>query len=248
MNALDTTSPPLSVGGDLANDLAITALELARRIAVGATLWCVAPAAPAHAAHLAVEFLHPVIMGKRAVPAVALEGPATRTALRAAARPGDVLVLLGSVREPELHALARRAAPWGLTTLWFVTDADTDIDADADAVAVPVAADHVLRAREGTDPWVDLVLAYHLLWELTHVVFEHPGLLQPSAAAASEVCVTCADEGRVAEVQQLADDEASVRCGGVTESVATGLVDDLVAGELVLVHAGVAIARIDEAS
>ena len=64
MSALPTaTREPL--GRDLADDLSITALHLARRIADGATLWCVAPATPAHAADLAVEFLHPVIMGKR---------------------------------------------------------------------------------------------------------------------------------------------------------------------------------------
>ena len=68
------------LGRDLADDLSIAALHLARRIANGATLWCVAPAAPAHAAHLAVEFLHPVIMGKRAVPAMALEGDRVRVA------------------------------------------------------------------------------------------------------------------------------------------------------------------------
>ena len=32
----------------------------------------------------------------------------------------------------------------------------------------------LLAARSG-----DLVMLYHLLWELTHVVFEHPGLLTP---------------------------------------------------------------------
>ncbi len=133
------TREPL--GRDLADDLSIAALHLARRIANGATLWCVAPAAPAHAAHLAVEFLHPVIMGKRAVPAMALEGDRVRASLRSAARPGDVLLLLGSSREHELLALARRAAPWGCSTVWFVTDADPH----------RVDADHVLRVGPGSD-------------------------------------------------------------------------------------------------
>jgi hydrogenase maturation factor len=233
---------PVATRRDFADDLAMTALELARHIAAGATLWCVAPAAPAHAAHLAVEFLHPVIMGKRAVPAVALEGPAARTTLRATARPGDVLVLIGPSHDRELLALARRGAPWGLTTLWIVSDAA------ADAMATPVDADHVLRAGTDGNAGVDVVLAYHLLWELTHVVFEHPGVLESAVPDAPTVCITCADEGRVAEVQCVDGGDASVRCEGRAESVAVGLVDELAAGDLVLVHAGVAITRIDEAS
>ena len=38
-------------------------------------------------------------------------------------------------------------------------------------------ADAGLAARSG-----DVVLLYHLLWELTHVVFEHPGLLTDEPA------------------------------------------------------------------
>ena len=45
------------------------------------------------------------------------------------------------------------------------------------------------------------VLMYHLLWELTHVCFEHPGLLKPPAdECTDDVCVTCSDEGRLGEV------------------------------------------------
>jgi hypothetical protein len=229
------------LGRDLADDLSIAALHLARRIANGATLWCVAPAAPAHAAHLAVEFLHPVIMGKRAVPAMALEGDRVRASLRSAARPGDVLLLLGSSRDDELLDLARRAAPWGCSTVWFVTDADPH----------RVDADHVLRVGPGSDDadhdaTVELVLAYHLLWELTHVVFEHPGLLRDVADAGPTACVTCADEAHVGEVVIVDRDQARVRIDGATVFVATNLVDELIVGDLVLVHAGVAIARVED--
>ena len=49
------------------------------------------------------------------------------------------------------------------------------------------------------------VLMYHLLWELTHVCFEHPGLLTETADdCADEVCVTCSDEGRLGEVVRAA--------------------------------------------
>ena len=54
----------------LADDLAVAALALARRFAAGATMWCASPRWPFHAQHVAVEFVHPVIVGKRALPAV----------------------------------------------------------------------------------------------------------------------------------------------------------------------------------
>ena len=122
--------------------------------------------------------------------------------MRADARPGDVLVLLGPAHEPELRALARRGAPWGLVTIWFVTDLGVD------PLAPTVEADHVVRvATTADDGTVGLVLAYHLLWELTHVVFEHPGLLGADVADEPEACVTCSDEARIAEVQSVADDD-----------------------------------------
>ena len=89
------------------------------------------------------------------------------------------------------------------------------------------------------------VLFYHLLWELTHVCFEHSGLLKPDCA--EEVCVTCSDEGRMGEVvSPSADGMATVRTARGVESVATALIDPVAAGELVLVHAGTAISRIKE--
>ena len=64
------------------DDLALAALALARRFAAGATMWCLAPAWPEHARHVAVEFVHPVIVGKRALPAVSVIDPDPVAALR----------------------------------------------------------------------------------------------------------------------------------------------------------------------
>ena len=47
-------------------------LDMARRFHDGATLWVISPQWEPHAHHVAVEFVHPVIMGKRALPSVAL--------------------------------------------------------------------------------------------------------------------------------------------------------------------------------
>nr|MDQ3293690.1 hydrogenase assembly protein HupF [Actinomycetota bacterium] len=55
--------------GGSAPALATAALSLARRFAAGGTLWCWSPGSPEHARHVAVEFVHPVIVGTRALPA-----------------------------------------------------------------------------------------------------------------------------------------------------------------------------------
>jgi D-sedoheptulose 7-phosphate isomerase len=51
--------------------------------------------------------------------------------------------------------------------------------------AVPVGADHVLRVASA-DPRVvkELqVTTYHILWELVHVFFEQPGVLDPGVVS-----------------------------------------------------------------
>ncbi|MDQ3973230.1 MAG: hydrogenase assembly protein HupF, partial [Actinomycetota bacterium] len=78
--------------GDLAEDLAAASLALARRFAAGATMWCVSPTWPHHARHVAVEFVHPVIVGKRALPAIMLPADDLVATLRVSVRPGDVVV------------------------------------------------------------------------------------------------------------------------------------------------------------
>ena len=152
-----------------AEDLAAIALALARRFSAGATMWCLAPDWPEHAHHVAVEFVHPVIMGKRALPAVAVVDDDPVSCLRVQVRRHDVLLVVG--RESNAaRSVLERARIWGLTTVWI----------GCGSRPAPGAADHVV--------WVDddgpaapydgrLTQRYHLLWELTHVCFEHPGLL-----------------------------------------------------------------------
>jgi hydrogenase maturation factor len=93
------------------------------------------------------------------------------------------------------------------------------------------------------------VLMYHLLWELTHVCFEHHGLLTPPAGdCADDVCVTCSDEGRLGEVVLTPTTEygaALVRTATGEEPVDVTLVGPVVPNDLVLVHAGAAISRVD---
>jgi hydrogenase maturation factor len=231
-----TTPIDHGIGTDLAADLAATALTLARRFSAGGTMWSVAPSWQPHAKHIAVEFVHPVIVGKRALPAVALTGPDLVDVTRVSVRPGDIVIAVAGAADPDVRSIMRRAPAWGATTVWIGSGERPD----------PGAADHVLWIDDD-DPMVPatggFVLLYHLLWELTHVCFEHPGLLAPEDCT-EEVCITCSDDGRLGEViTARADGMATVRTANGTETVETVLVGAVAAGDLLLVHAGTAIGR-----
>jgi hypothetical protein len=234
MTAVGTPLAPAEHGP--AEDLAASALALARRFAAGATMWCVAREWPSHGRHIAVEFVHPVIVGKKALPAVNVEGVDTASTLRLLARPGDVLLAVSSAHDPASVDLLRRSEAWGLTRIWL----------GAGSRPPGGLAEHTVWL-EGTDPALsarsgDLVLLYHLLWELTQVVFEHPGLLIPELECTGEACITCSDEGSVAEVRAVhADGTADVVTNGSTGKVDVSLVEPVAVGDLLLVHAGVAL-------
>jgi hypothetical protein len=110
-----------ALGGAGAGELARSALATARRFAAGATMWCLAPAWPEHARHIAVEFVHPVIVGKRALPAVAVDDPDPVAALRSLVRAGDVLIAVSNCSSRPVLDAMRRAPAWGVTSLWIGT-------------------------------------------------------------------------------------------------------------------------------
>jgi D-sedoheptulose 7-phosphate isomerase len=207
------------------------------------------------AQHVAVEFVHPVIIGKRALPALSLTsdvatltGVANRAGLsevfahqvRTLAEPADIALGISTDGNCAnvLRGLAE-ARRLGLLTVALV-------GGGGGAVAERAAADHVLVARS-TDPRVVKevhVTTYHILWELVHVFLEHPGALPPECS--DEVCVTCADQALPVTVVRLLDDDmALVEAGpGGTETVSVALVSAGV-GDTVLVHAREAIAVLD---
>ena len=233
-----TSAVDRGLSAELATDLAETAFTLAQRFAAGATMWSIAPSWEPHALHIAVEFVHPVIMGKRALPAVALTGPDLVDLVRVSVRPGDIVVAVACADNPDVRSVMRRSPAWGATTIWIGSGERPKAG----------MADHVLWL-EDPDPRVPatggFVLFYHLLWELTHVCFEHSGLLKPECS--DTVCVTCSDEGRLGEVVTAsADGMATVRTARGVENVVTTLIDPVATGELVLVHAGTAITRVEE--
>jgi hydrogenase maturation factor len=227
---------------DLWAELAGASLSIARRFAASATMWCVSPQWPSHGRHVAVEFVHPVIVGKRALPAVSVESIDLVGAVRLLARPGDVVLAIGTADDPRVARLMERADAWGVVGVWIGAGPRPPIGAAGHIVWID-DLDAQLSARAG-----ELVLLYHLLWELTHVVFEHPGLLAGDAPCSDDVCVICSDEGRVAEVAVVLDaGRAEVLAAGHLETVDVSLIEPVAPGDLVLVHAGVAITSFSEA-
>ncbi|MDT4972075.1 MAG: hypothetical protein QOG22_2218 [Pseudonocardiales bacterium] len=235
--------PPDMLDGGLARDLADASLSVARRFQAGATMWCIAPQWEPHAHHMAVEFVHPVIMGKRALPAFALTDQDVVAQARSSVRPGDIVIAVAAADDRGVREVMRRIPAWGATSVWIGSGARPPSG----------AADHVLWIDD-TNPLAPatgrFVIMYHLLWELTHVCFEHPGLLTPPPAdeCTDEVCITCSDEGRLAEVivaPTTAYGDALVRTAIGEENIDVTLVAPVTSGDLVLVHAGSAITRLD---
>ncbi|MFE3289226.1 hydrogenase assembly protein HupF [Rhodococcus sp. NPDC059234] len=231
------------IGDELSADLAAAALSLARRFAAGATLWVVSPQWEPHAHHVAVEFVHPVIMGKRALPSVALVEPDPLAQCRVAARPGDVIIAVASADQPQVRGIMRRSPAWGTDTIWIGSGERPPAGTATHILWVP--SDDPMVPATGR-----FVLMYHLLWELTHVCFEHPGLLTPTTDdCAGESCVTCGDEGRLAEVllpPATALDSALVRTATGEEYVDVTVVGEVSVDDLLLVHGGAALTRIGD--
>jgi D-sedoheptulose 7-phosphate isomerase len=150
---------------DEAERLARLCHRMAERFARGGRLVACghSPAARSDARHVAVEFVHPVIVGKRALPAIGLaaEGGPLPAQLRLVAEPGDIAIGFGAGEEVEEALGAARAL--GCLTIAFEPG-------PAEWVLEPASDDPLIRQELAET-------AYHLLWELVHVFFEHRGLL-----------------------------------------------------------------------
>ncbi|MEU8797347.1 SIS domain-containing protein [Spirillospora sp. NPDC048819] len=138
------------------------------------------------AQHVAVEFVHPVIVGKRALPALSLTGDvATLTGIGRSTGFDDVfahqLRCFGGAAD-----MAFGISPDGrcgnvLRGLESARDLGmlTVALAGGDGGALAGAADHVVTVASD-DPRIVKevhVTAYHMLWELVHVFLEHPDVL-----------------------------------------------------------------------
>jgi D-sedoheptulose 7-phosphate isomerase len=219
--------------------LARACYEMARAFSRGGTLIAYGTGAAAtDAAHVAVEFMHPVIVGKRALPALALSNdPTSASRLASLARPDDIAVgLTHSLADPEVEGFLATAARRGLLTIGFGGGAPP-----GGRAYLARSSDHALIVPS-SDPFVVQEVqetAYHILWELVHVFFEHPGLLD-------DACITCGDVAVPAVVVALADRRAMIEKEGAREEIAVDLVDDVSIGDVLLCHAGVALQKLPQ--
>ena len=147
-----------------ADGLARVCHVMAERFARGGRLIAFgrSPAERSDARHVAVEFVHPVIVGKRALPAFAFTGgggdPAAHVSLIAA--PDDIAMGFGADCE---HAIAVARVRGCLTIAFAPTGAEWEFE--------PPTSDPFVRQEL-------IETLYHVLWELVHVFFEHRGLLE----------------------------------------------------------------------
>ncbi|GAA0950267.1 D-sedoheptulose-7-phosphate isomerase [Actinocorallia libanotica] len=164
---------------------------MAARFRRGGTLFTFGDGtAAADAAHLAVEFVHPVVVGKPALPALslscdagALSGAVTgdglaevySARLASLAGPHDIVLGLssesGSTSLPRALAMAREHEA---LTVALTGDEGSGLVADH-VLAVASDDPHVVRETH--------VTVYHVLWELVHVFLEHPGSLEREVPA-----------------------------------------------------------------
>jgi D-sedoheptulose 7-phosphate isomerase len=124
------------------------------------------PTARSDARHVAVEFVHPVIVGKRALPAIGLagEGGNLDRQVELLARADDIAIAFGADSDggEAARAVARARALGCLTIGFGAAGAEWEFEPPSD------------------DPYIRQELVetlYHVLWELVHVFFEHRGLL-----------------------------------------------------------------------
>ena len=143
--------------------LALASQEMAERFLKGGRLLAFGRGHWAtDAQHVAVEFVHPVIVGKRALPALDLS--LSSHWLEAVLQPHDIVMAFGP--DPEiLHAARARGAQ---TFALPGTDGDYAVEAPS------------------PDPYISqelIEILYHTLWETVHVFFEHRELGHQVGAA-----------------------------------------------------------------
>lgn len=139
--------------------LAVACRELSQRFLDGGRLLAFGQgAALTDAQHVAVEFVHPIIVGKRALPALDL-GPAAAQQLPILLRPADAAMGFAFPEpSPAIEASLRLARERGALTFGLTGDAEYAFaPPDPDPFICQEAFEHL----------------YHLLWETVHVFFEH---------------------------------------------------------------------------
>jgi len=155
------------------------------------------------AQHVSVEFVHPVIVGKRALPALdlsSLAGPWLNAILRGE----DMVMGFGPPEgDPEVHGMIEAAAAQGAMT--FALPGPRGSYSFTAAVADPFIHQEMME------------ILYHTLWETVHVFFEHrelggdvgnAGFLYPFLGHEKQETVGVVEEVAASIKMKVADDTA----------------------------------------
>jgi D-sedoheptulose 7-phosphate isomerase len=114
--------------------------------------------------HVTVEFVHPVIVGKRALPALGLsvEGGPLAAQAELVAEPDDIAIAFGD--SAEVAAAVAACGARGTLTIAFA-------DVGAEWCFAAASSDPLVRQEI-------VETTYHVLWELGHVFLDQRGLLE----------------------------------------------------------------------
>ena len=157
--------------GSRADAIARSCQSMAARFENGGRLLvCGEGAQRSDAAHVVVEFLHPVVVGKRALPAIALHEESAGDAaahFKTFARAEDILMVLSAgTLDARVSGLVAAARVRGVLTV-VLTGQDDTTRATDHHFAVPSRDAFVVQETHE--------MLYHILWELTHVFLDHRG-------------------------------------------------------------------------
>jgi D-sedoheptulose 7-phosphate isomerase len=154
--------------------LAAVSREMARRFEGGGRLLAFGRGACAtDAQHVSVEFVHPVIVGKRALPALDISAEFPRW-LDALVHPEDIVMGFAPPHgDPQVHRAIEIASARGAFTL--------ELPGAGGSYWFPPVTDGEFVNQELTE------ILYHTLWETVHVFLEHReiGLAGDDAAGAA---------------------------------------------------------------
>jgi D-sedoheptulose 7-phosphate isomerase len=153
-----------------AERLALACEQMAQRFLAGGRLLAIGRGVSAtDAQHVSVEFVHPVIVGKRALPALDLS-PIGGARMAALVRPEDIVMGFGPPEgDSEIaNALGAARARGAMTFALPGRDGDYAVEAFA------------------TDPFLHqemIEMLYHTLWETVHVFLEQQEMASEPGAA-----------------------------------------------------------------
>jgi len=178
------------------DEILAASLALARRFHRGRKLLvCGNGGSATDAQHVAVEFMHPITVGRKALPAICLNNDmAMVTAvandvsfadvfvrqLIALANEGDALIAIStSGNSDNLLQAFRTARKMNLLTIGFAGDDGGKMKEIHDAALldfcfiVPTSSIHRIQESH--------VALYHIIWDMVHTFLEHPAVLEEVA-------------------------------------------------------------------